>query len=137
MSLKNRLKARRESGKKEAVSTEITAAQFLGLEEGKTGYSNLLEYSKYLESLRDTEADELEEFFEKIKEGHRMANSTVRRVDKSGRPYIYCSFILPNANPGYKVIVEAGMLEFIKHYQLGKIKINFTISELAEIVFNE
>src|SRR5690606_34771626 len=115
-SLKDKLKARKNSGKKEVVSTAVTATQFLNLEEGKTGYSNPLEYSIYLDSLRESELDDLEEFFEKINEGHRMANSTVRRVDKSGRPYIYCSFILPNANPGYKIITEAGMLELIKDY---------------------
>jgi len=135
-SLKSKLKARKDNGSANIEGAVITASQFLGLEKGKPGYSNHGEYSKYLDSLREAECDELEEFYECIASGLKMLNSTVQRVDRNGRPYIYSNFLKPNAQSGYKVITEAGMLQFIKDYQDGKVKISFSIDELAELAFN-
>lgn len=135
MSLVSKLKSRKAGKETSTNRSSISAAYFLGLE-GATGYSNCSNFSKYLESLRDSEADELEEFFEQVRANIRMSNSTVRKIDRAGRPYVYCTFILPNANAGYKVIAESGMYEFIKDYQNGRVAIDFDIEVLAELAFN-
>lgn len=128
MGLKQRLQNRQKSV---ISSNMMTAQQFLSLK-NETGYFTKDEFDVYINSLRDRELAELEEFTQGIKDGYRMNNSLTTKTDRAGRLYVYCTLLKPNANPGYKIVTEGGMFQLLKDLQEGKTKIDFNLSDLVD-----
>lgn len=116
--------------------TQVTAKSFLGKEEGPN-YSNCEKFLTYGKSLREHEVEQLDQFFGFVKEGVQIIGSLITRQDKSNRMYHHPEFNLMNSKQGVKIILEAGMAEFIKDYQKGKIYIDFTLEELIEEAMND
>ncbi|WP_423149205.1 hypothetical protein [Rubrolithibacter danxiaensis] len=113
----------------------ITAKVFLGKEDG-TNYFTAKGFVEYAKSLREHEVEQLEQFFEFVKNGHRIVGTLITRKDKAGRPYQHPPFHMAKSSQGVKVITEGGMAVFIKDYQEGRITINFTLEELIEEALN-
>lgn len=116
--------------------TLVTVKSFLGKEEGPS-YSNSEKFLNYGKSLREHEIEQLEQFFGFVKEEVQIIGSLITRQDKGNRKYQHPEFNLMNSKQGVKIIVEAGMADFIKDYQKGKIYIDFTLEELIEEAMND
>lgn len=111
---------------------KMTARQFLGKEEGCKGFTTVALYGSYLKSLRPTELADMTVFWRYIKEGSRIDEFVQQRKDRGGRTYIYPSFLQAKGNPKMKVILEAGMDQFIIAYSLGLVLIDFTLEDLIK-----
>lgn len=115
---------------------QVTAKSFLGKEEGPN-YSTSENFLKYGKSLREHEVEQLEQFFGFVKDDIQIIGSLFTREDKGHRKYQHPEFNLLNSKQGVKIISEAGMANFIKDYQMGKIYIEFTLAELIEEAMND
>ncbi len=116
--------------------TQVTAKSFLGKEEGPN-YSTSDNFLKYAKSLREHEVEQLDQFFGFVKDEVQIIGSLITRQDKGNRKYQHPEFNLMNSKQGVKIIMEAGMANFIKDYQKGKIYIDFTLEELVEEALND
>jgi hypothetical protein len=133
MSIYNKL--HQDSGGK--ANRGLTAKQFLSKEPNVKGYSNPTLFLEYLKSLRPPELEQTEQFFDFCKRGVRIIGSVVTRTDRSNRSYQHPAFLDGNTQTGCKVILEAGMKEFLQDYRSGKVSINFTLDELVEDAMND
>jgi len=129
----------RQSGAPKSGNFKIVynVKQILGEEEGTPGYFKRDELRSFLESLRETEADDLTQLFDHVRNNEKIIGMLRRRIDKSGRVYKYPHILLPNSQPGMKVILEAGMDNFLTDYMYGKIAISFTLEELVDELLNQ
>ena len=113
----------------------VTAKAYLGKETG-SNYSTPEKFVSYAKSLREHEVEQLQQFFDFVKNGKRIVGTLIGRKDRAGRPYLHPSFHMANSSQGVKVIIEGGLGAFIKDYQEGKVTIDFTLEELVEEALN-
>ena len=109
----------------------LTAKQFLGKEDG-TAYFKPEEFILYAKSLRPQEIEQLGQVVDGMKEGLRIVGNVAKRTDKGGRAYTYLNTSRVNATVGAKLILEAGIVNFLKDYMDGKFVAGFTLEELVE-----
>ena len=110
----------------------MTAKEAFKSENNSNAFFEKESLMTHLKSLRKEDCDHLDNLFKFMGEGLRMSNSLNRRYDKFGNPYYWGSFIRANANEGVKILEHDGLIELIKQYRDGKIKIDFTIDELVD-----
>ncbi len=115
----------------------LTARQFLNKEPNVKGYSHPTLFLEHLKSLRPPELEQQEQLFDFCKNGVRIIGSAITRLDRSNRSYQHPTFLTGNTQTGCKVILEAGMKEFLLDYRAGKVTINFTLEELVEEAMND
>lgn len=123
-------------GSKEVASHVITVSQWLNKDPKVKGYSDPETVILYAKSLRAQEIEQLEQFFNYVRNGVRIIGSLVTRKDRSNRSYQHPTFLNGRSSTGTKVILEAGMKDFLNDYMEGKVSINFTLEELVEEALN-
>ena len=121
---------------KSGSTLELTVKQWLNRDPEVKGYSTAEAFIPYAESLRESEVEQLDQCFTNFKNGLRIVGNLVTRLDKANRPYQHPGFLQGNATIGCKVILEAGMKEFLQDYIAGKVSIKFTLEELIEEALN-
>lgn len=131
--LYNRINQRPQGSADEA---KVTAKQFLGKDENVQGYTNPEEYMAYLKSLRPGDVEHLSRFFGHAFNQVRLENHLQVRNDRGARAYRFPKFLLANATDGTKVILGAGMDQFLDDYANGLVRIDFTLEELVEELLN-
>lgn len=119
-------------GSTNAPARVFSAAQFLGKDPEAKGYTNPTSFLAYAESLRPIEADQLETVFGFFKENVRIVGAMPKRYDRAKRQYVHPEFLLGNARQGCKIILEAGMYQFLTDYMNGLVGIDFTADELID-----
>jgi hypothetical protein len=114
----------------------LTARQFLGKDEGLS-YFKPDRFIAYAKSLKPREINNLRVIFEGMSEGLSIVGDLSSREDKGGRSYKYPEFRSANAQSGAKLIMEDGMIPFLKDYMNAKFIVGFTVDELVEEALNE
>jgi hypothetical protein len=110
---------------------DLTASQFF-TDTNTNGYVNKEEFLFHLENIQPREAQELEQFFDYLKEGKRLDTLPVPRKDRGDNEYVWCNFPLRKGSPGVKVILFGRILDFIKDYQDGAFNVAFSLVGLYE-----
>lgn len=107
----------------------MTAAMFLG-KVGTVKYLTPEQLFQFNDYAREEDVEEMAAFFDLIKEGLKMVVRRKPQYDISGNAYKYPNFIRPKSPEGVKVILIGKIDQFIKDYQAGKVKTNFTYVDL-------
>jgi len=132
MSFYKKLHPSAKSGNNPGV---LTVKEALG-KEGSRHYFQGSQLMVYLQSLRPNECDFLESIVNEMQNNAKLSDTGTTRSDKSNRPYRFYEINKNNGRKGFKVILEAGMKNFIEDYINGKFTINFTLEELHEEALN-
>lgn len=107
----------------------LTAAMFLG-KTGREPYVIPEQLFQFNDHAREDDVDEMAAFFDLIKEGLKMVVRRKAQTDVGGNPYKYPNFIRPKSPEGAKVVLIGNIDQFIKDYQAGKIRTDFTYDDL-------
>lgn len=134
MSLFNKLNPDDSQG---GAQAKLTAKQFLSKDPKVKGYTTPDAFLTYGKSLRPSEVEQLEQGFSFIKDKVKIIGSLTTRPDRSHRSYAHPTFLHGNAQQGCKIILEAGMKEFLQDYIKGNVAIGFTLEELIEEAMND
>ncbi len=113
----------------------LTAKEALG-KEGSRQYFQPNNLITHLRSLRLPDCNFLEGIVNEMLQNQKIDDTGTERSDKGNRPYRFYQTRKNNGQKGYKVILEAGMKNFIEDYIAGKFTINFTLEELHEEALN-
>jgi hypothetical protein len=124
----NKIRLRRE--KSPASSEILTAAMFLG-KNGSTPYVDAKTLLNFIDNARTEDVDEMESFFNLVKEELKMAINRRVNTDRGGNSYKYENFLRPKGPEGVKVQMVGDIQRFITDYQAGKFTIDFTLEELV------
>jgi hypothetical protein len=125
----SKIKERR--GHEPSSSDVLTATAFLG-KDGKSAYIEPKTLLHFIDTARTEDIEEMESFFNLVKEDLKMAINRRINVDRGGNRYKYENFIRPKGPEGVKVQIIGEIERFIKEYQQGKFSINFTLEQLVE-----
>lgn len=112
------------------IETVLTAAMCLG-KIGNFRYITPKELLYFIDHGRIEDIQEMDAFFNLVKEKNKMAINRRIQKDKGGNPYRYENFIRPRGNEGVKVMVIGNILQFIADYQQDKWVTNFTLDDLV------
>ncbi len=110
---------------------DLTTGQFF-TDTNVNGYISKEEFLFHLSNLDTREAEELEQFFNYVREGKRLDTLPVPRKDRGGNAYVWANFQLRKGSPGVKVLIFGEILNFIKDYQDGLFTVGFTLVDLFE-----
>ena len=125
MSLINKRRGRNNDPK-----GKLTAKTFLG-KDGPTAYIETKTLLHFIDTARDEDIEELDSFFDLVKEDLKMAINRRVLVDRGGNPYKYENFIRPRGPEGVKVPLIGNIKQFIIDYQASKFSIEFTLEDLV------
>jgi hypothetical protein len=119
-------------GPSTVTGAAMTAREAFKSESNPNGIFEKEELITYLKSLSEVDCQHLETLFSCMHEELRMINSLMKRHDKAGNPYYWLNFLRAKAQEGVKILHHEGLLNLIKLYRDGKVKIDFTIDDLVD-----
>ncbi|WP_142529960.1 hypothetical protein [Pedobacter westerhofensis] len=88
------------------------------------------EFLEFIKKLRTDDYDHLDNLFKWLKEGLRMTNSLKLRKDRGGTFYYWGKFARQNSDEEAKIIAHPGIVELVKAYREGTVKIDFYLDDL-------
>lgn len=121
--------------KRNNVTNLITAKQFFKDGNNEAGYSFRDNFASLIERLNENQPNDLQSselLFDAMKDGCIINNGHIQRFDHLGNAYVFPEIQLAKGNHGLKIQVVDDLQKFIRDYQFGKIKPNFTLQELYD-----
>jgi hypothetical protein len=120
----------KKRGQNQGLKSKLTSKAFLGID-GSKAYIEPKELLHFIDSARDQDIEELDSFFDLIKEDLKMTINRRVQVDKGGNPYKYENFIRSKGLEGVKVQLIGNIKQFILDYQAGEFIVDFTLEDLV------
>ena len=118
-------------GEKAMTPLNVLTAERFFTENNPNGYCSKPQFLKYLESLNQKAMDEMELFLDYLSQRKALNSLPILKKDRSGEPYIWCGFKMPNSDQGFKVMTSLeGIAKFIRDYQAGAFHPMFSLDAL-------
>lgn len=114
----------------------MSASDFL-MEVNPHGYCSRNGLIDYFKDTGEQNLNKFEIALEYIKKGYDINSLPIVQTDDNRQEYMWLRFELPKSEQLIRLIVIERMANFIKDYQQGKIKPDFTLEELYSATTQE